>query len=175
MFVAEVNSGTPRRGPQKITATLTFIDQVKSIEALLYLRAALWRGVIIGESNYALDDDGNRILIGLTVEETREFLELTDLLASISPGQPLSSIDWTSPKEMRWLALMQKHSLELEKHLRPGGTKHWQHDAATGRFNAFMTPIRAIIVGPPLDTSISTSIAVCHSGRSDSFFGRLVM
>jgi len=29
VFVAEVNSGTPRRGPQKITATLTFIDQVK--------------------------------------------------------------------------------------------------------------------------------------------------
>jgi hypothetical protein len=80
--------------------------------------------VILGESNCALDDDGNRILIGLTVEETREFLELTDLLASISPGQPLSSIDWTSPKEMRWLVLMQKHSLELEKHLRPGGSKH---------------------------------------------------
>ena len=80
--------------------------------------------MILGESNYALDDDGNRILIGLTVEETREFLELTDLLASISPGQPLSSIDWKSPKEMRWLVLMQKHSLELEKHLRPGGTKH---------------------------------------------------
>ena len=80
--------------------------------------------MILGESNYSLDDDGNRILIGLTVEETREFLELTDLLASISPEQPLSSIDWTSPKEMRWLVLMQKHSLELEKHLRPGGTKH---------------------------------------------------
>jgi len=81
--------------------------------------------VIIGESNYALDDDGNRILIGLTVEETREFLELTDLLASISPRQPLSSIDWTSPKEMRWLALMQQHALELEKIVRAGGTKHW--------------------------------------------------
>jgi hypothetical protein len=79
--------------------------------------------MIFGESNYALDDDGNRILIGLTVEETREFLELTDLLAS-NPGLPLSSIDWTSPKEMRWSTLMQKHALELEKHLRPGGTKH---------------------------------------------------
>jgi hypothetical protein len=38
-----------------------------------------------------------------------------------------------------------------------------------------MTPIRAIIVGPLRDTSIRTSIAVCHSGKSDSFFGRLVM
>ena len=38
-----------------------------------------------------------------------------------------------------------------------------------------MTPILAIIVGPPRLQSSRTSIAVCHSGRSDSFFGRLVM
>jgi hypothetical protein len=80
--------------------------------------------VIFDESSYALDDDGNRILIGLTVEEPREFLDLTDLLAAIDPGQSLSSIDWTSPKEMRWLALMQKHTLELEKLVRARGTKH---------------------------------------------------
>jgi hypothetical protein len=71
--------------------------------------------VIFDESSYALDEDGNRILIGLTVEETREFVDLTDLFASINPGQPLSSIDWTLPNEMRWLALMQKHALEREK------------------------------------------------------------
>jgi hypothetical protein len=35
-------------------------------------------------------------------------------------------------------------------------------------------PIRAIIVGPPWLHSISVSIAVSHSGKSDSFFGRLV-
>jgi hypothetical protein len=43
------------------------------------------------------------------------------------------------------------------------------------RFNACMTPIRANIVGPLRDTSISTSIAVCHSGSADSFFGRPVI
>ena len=37
------------------------------------------------------------------------------------------------------------------------------------------TPIRAIIVGPLRATNISASIAACHSGRSDSFFGKLVM
>jgi hypothetical protein len=36
-------------------------------------------------------------------------------------------------------------------------------------------PIRAIIVGPLRATSIGTSIAACHSGRSDSFSGKLVM
>jgi hypothetical protein len=80
--------------------------------------------VIIGESNYALDADGNRILIGLTVEETRELLALTELLAIIKPGEPLSSVDWVSPEEKRWLVLMQKHTAELEKFLRAGLTKH---------------------------------------------------
>ena len=80
--------------------------------------------MIFDEHSYALDDDGNRILIGLTAEETQEFFDLTDLLATTNPGQPLSSIDWTSPKEKRWLALMQKHALEREKILRSGGTKH---------------------------------------------------
>jgi hypothetical protein len=42
-------------------------------------------------------------------------------------------------------------------------------------FSAFMIPMRAIIVGPPHETSNSTSMAVCHSGRADSFFGSLVM
>jgi len=46
---------------------------------------------------------------------------------------------------------------------------------STRRFNAFMTAIRAIIVGPLRATSISASIAACHSGKSDSFFGSLVM
>jgi hypothetical protein len=38
-----------------------------------------------------------------------------------------------------------------------------------------MTPIRAIIVGPPRLHSISASIAACHSGKSDSFFGNFMM
>jgi hypothetical protein len=80
--------------------------------------------VIFDASSYAFDDDGNRFLIGLTVEETREFLDLTDLLATINPGQALSSIDWTLPKERRWLALMQKHAQELEKIARARRTQH---------------------------------------------------
>jgi hypothetical protein len=37
-----------------------------------------------------------------------------------------------------------------------------------------MTAMRAIIVGPLQDANISASIAACHSGRSDSFFGSFV-
>jgi hypothetical protein len=80
--------------------------------------------VNIGESNYAFDADGNRVLIGLTVEETRELLALTELLAIIKPDEPLSFIDWAAPREKRWLVLMQKHTAELEQFLRAGLTKH---------------------------------------------------
>src|SRR5215207_6928127 len=38
-----------------------------------------------------------------------------------------------------------------------------------------MTPIRAIIVGPPRLHNSKASIAVCNSGKSDSFFGNFVM
>jgi hypothetical protein len=70
-----------------------------------------------GESNYAVDEEGNRVLLGLTVEETRELLELTDALATARPEQPLSSIDWTRPEEMRWCELMKRHAAELSKFL----------------------------------------------------------
>lgn len=72
------------------------------------------QGVIFDENSYALDDDGNRVLVGLTAEETQEFFDLTDLLASTNPGQPLSSIDWTLPNEARWLALMKKYAIARE-------------------------------------------------------------
>ena len=40
------------------------------------------------------------------------------------------------------------------------------------RFNACITPIRPNIVGPLSSTSISVSIAACHSGKSACLFGR---
>jgi hypothetical protein len=44
------------------------------------------------------------------------------------------------------------------------------------RFNAFMTPIRADIVGPRSSTTnINAAIAACHSGSAASFFGSPVM
>jgi hypothetical protein len=39
----------------------------------------------------------------------------------------------------------------------------------------FLTPIFAIRGSPPRLHSISTSIAVCHSGSTDSVFGSPVM
>ena len=46
---------------------------------------------------------------------------------------------------------------------------------STCRFRALITPMRANIVGPPRSaTSMSASIATCHSGNAASFFGRPV-
>jgi hypothetical protein len=80
--------------------------------------------MIFGENDYAVDDEGNRVLLGLTADETREFLELTDGLSSASPGRPLSFFDCTSPVEMRWLELMEKHAAELSKCLLAPKRKH---------------------------------------------------
>lgn len=73
--------------------------------------------MIFSESNYAVDDQGNRVVFGLTVEETRELLELTNELASARPGEPVSTNQWTRLEETRWLKLMDKHAAELSKFL----------------------------------------------------------
>jgi hypothetical protein len=47
---------------------------------------------------------------------------------------------------------------------------------STCRFRALITPIRANMVGPPRSaTSMSASIAACHSGCADSFSGSPVV
>jgi hypothetical protein len=104
---------------------LTFTGQVKTIEALFSVLARHYeKRVTIGDANYVFDHDGNRVLMGLTAEETQEFLELTNLLAWINDGHSLSSIDWGKPEERRWLELMAKHVAALDEFLSSGTTRH---------------------------------------------------
>jgi hypothetical protein len=58
------------------------------------------------DDNYILDGEGNRILIGLTLEETREFEHL-DALMSYANFVPTD--DSQSLNERRWLVLYDKH------------------------------------------------------------------
>ena len=73
-------------------------------------------------NDYEIDDDGNRVLIGLSVAETREFLTLADatqaLLSHISTKQ------WKTADEVRWLALYQKHEARKLLFLTAKGTAH---------------------------------------------------
>lgn len=57
------------------------------------------------DDSYVLDSDGNRVLIGLTLDETQEF-ECLDELISLSSA---STSDSRSLNERRWLELYDKH------------------------------------------------------------------
>lgn len=66
------------------------------------------------DDNYILDSDGNRILIGLTLNETREFECLDELISNLStvPTDESRSIN-----ERRWLVLYDKHEAAVRIYL----------------------------------------------------------
>ena len=66
------------------------------------------------DDNYVLDADGNRILIGLTLEETREFERLDELISNLSSAP---TDDSRSINERRWLVLYDKHEAAVRIYL----------------------------------------------------------
>ena len=58
------------------------------------------------DDSYVLDADGNRILIVLTLDETREFERLDELISNLISAP---ADDSRSQKERRWLVLYDKH------------------------------------------------------------------
>ena|SRR5882757_5330786 len=61
---------------------------------------------------YFVDDNGNRVLIGLTIEETVEFEALDNGPALDKPGDRAACDESgvpTSARERRWLELYSKH------------------------------------------------------------------
>ena len=67
-----------------------------------------------GDDSYVLDSDGNRILIGLTLDETREFEGLDELISSLSSAP---TNDSRSLNERRWLVLYDKHEAAVRIYL----------------------------------------------------------
>ena len=65
----------------------------------------------IGDNNYGIDCDGNRVLIGLSAEETNEFIKLERLVRIASPMVDISPDKWPPPNERRWLELLPKASI----------------------------------------------------------------
>ena len=76
------------------------------------------------DDNYGLDNDGNRVLVGLTFEETLEFEELGKVISITNPMPPFSSDEWKSTNEKRWLTLYEKHQSALRPFLGTTKTKH---------------------------------------------------
>ena len=66
------------------------------------------------DDNYFLDAEGNRILIGLTLEETREFERLDELISNLSSAP---TDDSRSINERRWLVLYDKHEAAVRIYL----------------------------------------------------------
>jgi hypothetical protein len=66
------------------------------------------------DNDYILDGDGNRILIGLTLDETREFERLDELMSNLSF---VPTDDGRSLTERRWLVLYDKHEAAVRIYL----------------------------------------------------------
>ena len=65
------------------------------------------------DDNYGLDTDGNRILIGLTLDETREFEHLDELISTLNSVSPDPTNDSRLVNERRWLVLYERHETAL--------------------------------------------------------------
>ena len=72
------------------------------------------------DDSYVLDADGNRILIGLTLDETREFECLDELMSNVSF---VPTDDSRSLNERRWLVLYDKHEAAVRIYLSIENTK----------------------------------------------------
>jgi hypothetical protein len=81
-------------------------------------------GMAIDDDHYVLDGDGNRVLIGLDAAETREFERLEKIISFAHPTPHVSSEQWHSPTEKRWLSLYQKHRSAIEPFLGAARTRH---------------------------------------------------
>ena len=64
------------------------------------------------DDSYVLDADGNRI--GLTLDETREFERLDELISNLISAP---ADDSRSQKERRWLVLYDKHEAAVRIYL----------------------------------------------------------
>lgn len=66
------------------------------------------------DDNYILNADGNRVLIGLTLDETEEFLHLDEaILDNLSEEVD----ERRSRNERRWLVLFDKHDAAVRHYL----------------------------------------------------------
>jgi hypothetical protein len=76
------------------------------------------------DEKFVLDADGNRVLIGLTLEETSEFERLEIHIDATGPFPHISRDQWHSSEEKRWLQLWDKHEAAKLLFERISKTRH---------------------------------------------------
>jgi hypothetical protein len=80
--------------------------------------------MIDDDDNYVLDPRGNRVLIGLSLQETEEFFELEELISRNAPLPQLTDQEWYRPEDRRWLELYEKHESARRPFLKSSKTRH---------------------------------------------------
>jgi len=70
------------------------------------------------DENFTVDADGNRVLIGLTEEETLEFDRLERHINKTGPFPHISRDEWHRSEEKRWLELWDQHQAAMVEFLR---------------------------------------------------------
>lgn len=78
---------------------------------------------MIKDDDYELDSSGNRVLIGLTSEETAEFFRLEEIISKSAPALA-SDEAWYRPEDRRWLELYEKHESARRPFLKSSKTMH---------------------------------------------------
>lgn len=66
------------------------------------------------DDNYILDADGKRVLIGLTLDETEEFVRLDEAILD-SASKEVD--EGRTRDERRWLVLYDKHNVAVRRYL----------------------------------------------------------
>jgi hypothetical protein len=74
--------------------------------------------------DFEIDPAGNRVLIGLSAEETDEFFRLEETITTSSHLMNMLRDELHSPEQRRWLELFDKHTNAKLPFLQTGKTKH---------------------------------------------------
>lgn len=80
--------------------------------------------MIDDDDSYQIDTFGNRVLIGLSTEETVEFLQLDESISARAARPDISGDEWYHPEDRRWLELYEKHEDARGLFLETSKTRH---------------------------------------------------
>jgi hypothetical protein len=76
------------------------------------------------DDSYVIDALGNRVLIGLSAEETEEYIRLDAEISESGPAPHIVMDEWCRPQERRWLELYEKHETARRPFLKSSKTRH---------------------------------------------------
>ena len=80
--------------------------------------------MIDDDENFLVDAGGNRVLIGLTAEETLEFDRLERHINATGPFPHIAKDEWHRSEEKRRLELWDKHQAAKVAFVRGTKTRH---------------------------------------------------